>query len=197
MKTFFKTLLFTALAICVPAAVLAAPENHEEFARQYMPESQAIFERFRKDCAETRKLRNELVADLRVMNRKLEDDAGYCALTEKIAKLDRRESAWAAMLKDAFFKHKAAMISAEKLAEDDAALAKESLAWENGELKNFVKKSRGKISAIMADCDRPIVTVKIPGKNLYFGKYEVTQAQYESVMRTNPSCFKGDNLPVE
>ncbi|MBO4715569.1 MAG: SUMF1/EgtB/PvdO family nonheme iron enzyme, partial [Verrucomicrobia bacterium] len=29
------------------------------------------------------------------------------------------------------------------------------------------------------------------------GKYEVTQAQYRAVMGSNPSTFKGDNLPVE
>lgn len=29
------------------------------------------------------------------------------------------------------------------------------------------------------------------------GKYEVTQAQYRSVMGSNPSNFNGDNLPVE
>jgi formylglycine-generating enzyme required for sulfatase activity len=29
------------------------------------------------------------------------------------------------------------------------------------------------------------------------GKYEVTQAEYESVMGTNPSYFKGANLSVE
>jgi len=31
----------------------------------------------------------------------------------------------------------------------------------------------------------------------YLGKHEITQAQYHSVMKTTPSCFKGDNLPVE
>ena len=31
----------------------------------------------------------------------------------------------------------------------------------------------------------------------YMGKYEVTQAEYEVVMGTNPSYFKGSNLPVE
>ncbi len=190
MKPFIKSLLFAALvAICVPATVFAAPENHEEFARQYMPESQAIFERFRKDCAETRKLRDELAADLRVMNRELDDDEGYCALTEKITELDRRESAWAAMLKDAFFKHKAAMITAEKLAEDDAALAKKSLAWENGELKTFVKNHTAMFCGIE--------TVKIPNKPYAFGKYEITQKQYQAVMGKNPSKFKGENLPVE
>ncbi len=31
----------------------------------------------------------------------------------------------------------------------------------------------------------------------YMGKYEVTQAQWQTVMGNNPSIFKGDNLPVE
>jgi formylglycine-generating enzyme required for sulfatase activity len=31
----------------------------------------------------------------------------------------------------------------------------------------------------------------------YMGKYQVTQAEYEAVMATNPSNFKGSNLPVE
>jgi formylglycine-generating enzyme required for sulfatase activity len=31
----------------------------------------------------------------------------------------------------------------------------------------------------------------------YMGKYQVTQAEYQSVMGTNPSYFKGSNLPVE
>jgi formylglycine-generating enzyme required for sulfatase activity len=31
----------------------------------------------------------------------------------------------------------------------------------------------------------------------YMGKYEVTQKEYQEIMGTNPSNFKGDNLPVE
>lgn len=34
-------------------------------------------------------------------------------------------------------------------------------------------------------------------ESFYMGKYEVTQAQWKSVMGTNPSSFKGNNLPVE
>ena len=34
-------------------------------------------------------------------------------------------------------------------------------------------------------------------KAFYLGKYEVTQAQYEQMMGTNPSRFKGARLPVE
>jgi formylglycine-generating enzyme required for sulfatase activity len=33
--------------------------------------------------------------------------------------------------------------------------------------------------------------------DFYIGKYEVTQAQWKAVMGSNPSHFKGDNLPVE
>ena len=44
--------------------------------------------------------------------------------------------------------------------------------------------------------------VRIPDsaehKGLYFGKYEVTQAQWLAIMRNNPSYFKGDlSRPVE
>ncbi len=34
-------------------------------------------------------------------------------------------------------------------------------------------------------------------KGYWIGKYEVTQAQYQAVMGSNPSCFKGTDLPVE
>ena len=34
-------------------------------------------------------------------------------------------------------------------------------------------------------------------KGFYLGKYEVTQQQYEKVIGTNPSNFKGDKFPVE
>lgn len=46
------------------------------------------------------------------------------------------------------------------------------------------------------DDEGPVHQVKI--SNAFFmGKYEVTQKQWREVMGTNPSYFKGDNLPVE
>jgi formylglycine-generating enzyme required for sulfatase activity len=38
-------------------------------------------------------------------------------------------------------------------------------------------------------------TVRVAG--FFLGKYEVTQKEYRALMGTNPSVFKGDNLPVE
>ncbi|GEM_PF-2291467 len=40
---------------------------------------------------------------------------------------------------------------------------------------------------------RPLVA----RSGFFLGKHEITQTQYQSVMKTNPACFKGDNLPVE
>ncbi|MFL6208344.1 MAG: SUMF1/EgtB/PvdO family nonheme iron enzyme [Pyrinomonadaceae bacterium] len=44
--------------------------------------------------------------------------------------------------------------------------------------------------------EKPVHRVTI-SEGFYMGKYEVTQAQWQAVMRNNPSHFKGDNLPVE
>ncbi len=46
------------------------------------------------------------------------------------------------------------------------------------------------------DDEGPIHRVKIPNA-FYMSKYEITQKQWREVMGTDPSYFKGDNLPVE
>jgi formylglycine-generating enzyme required for sulfatase activity len=43
--------------------------------------------------------------------------------------------------------------------------------------------------------EKPVHTVTLDG--FWIGKYEVTQRQYEALMGTNPSSFKGPNRPVE
>ena len=44
--------------------------------------------------------------------------------------------------------------------------------------------------------EKPVHQVTLTN-DYYIGKYEVTQALWQSVMGSNPSYFKGDNLPVE
>ncbi len=42
----------------------------------------------------------------------------------------------------------------------------------------------------------PVHHVKISNA-FYMGKYKVTQKQWRDVMGTDPSYFKGDDLPIE
>ena len=46
-----------------------------------------------------------------------------------------------------------------------------------------------------SDDESPQHQVTVP--SFFMGKYPVTQAQYEAIMGTNPSHFKGENRPVE
>ena len=45
------------------------------------------------------------------------------------------------------------------------------------------------------DNEQPVHSVKV--SSFYIGKYEVTQREWKEVMGSNPSRFKGDNLPVD
>ncbi|MBO5772033.1 MAG: PEGA domain-containing protein, partial [Alistipes sp.] len=45
------------------------------------------------------------------------------------------------------------------------------------------------------DCAKPTHSVTV--SDFYIGKYEVTQAQWQEIMGSNPSKWKGDDLPVE
>jgi formylglycine-generating enzyme required for sulfatase activity len=45
--------------------------------------------------------------------------------------------------------------------------------------------------------DNDEVQHRVTVSSFFMGKYQVTQAEYEAVMGTNPSYFKGSNLPVE
>lgn len=56
--------------------------------------------------------------------------------------------------------------------------------------------SQFKCKANYFDNEHPQHKVKI-SKGFYIGQTEVTQAQYQAVMGTNPSSFQGDNNPVE
>jgi len=48
------------------------------------------------------------------------------------------------------------------------------------------------------DCDEgEKLTHQVTVRDFYIGKYEITQAQWIAVTDSNPSYFKGDNLPVE
>jgi formylglycine-generating enzyme required for sulfatase activity len=65
----------------------------------------------------------------------------------------------------------------------------------------FVKIQGGTFTmgspASEAERDSNEVQHQVTVTGFYMSRYEVTQAEYEAVMGTNPSNFKGSNLPVE
>lgn len=85
----------------------------------------------------------------------------------------------------------------EKKAEADytvtiLGLNMEMVYVEGGEFEMGATEEQG--NDVKTD-EKPVRKVKIDGYHI--GRYEVTQVQWKAVMGTEPSAFKGDNLPVE
>ena len=60
----------------------------------------------------------------------------------------------------------------------------------------FVQGGTFQMGSNSGDSDeKPVHTVTV--NDFYIGKYEVTQKEWKEVMGSNPSNWKGDNLPVE
>lgn len=59
----------------------------------------------------------------------------------------------------------------------------------------FVKGGTFQMGSNEESDEKPIHSVTVD--DFYIGKYEVTQKEWKEIMGSNPSYFKGDNLPVE
>src|SRR5688572_13007051 len=69
----------------------------------------------------------------------------------------------------------------------------------NGAKMDFVLIAAGTFMMGAEDSkpdEKPVTKITI-NQPFYFGKYEVTQEQWQAVMGNNPSYYKGTNLPVE
>ena len=69
----------------------------------------------------------------------------------------------------------------------------------NGAMMDFVLIPSGTFMMGAEDRrmdEKPVTKVTIT-QPFYFGKYEVTQEQWQAVMGNNPAYYKGTNLPVE
>jgi Uncharacterized conserved protein len=74
-------------------------------------------------------------------------------------------------------------IGAEKNARSGGVLLSDEMVWvKGGTFKNAKSNYHG---------------TDIVVRDFYIGKYEVTQREWTAVMGSNPSQFKGDNLPVD
>ena len=60
----------------------------------------------------------------------------------------------------------------------------------------YATTGRQRIARLTPPVKEPVMQA-IPGRNFEIGKYEVTQAEWVSVMKVNPSTFRGEERPVE
>lgn len=79
-------------------------------------------------------------------------------------------------------------ITGEDLAEAEAPVKPVQKAKVQPSPETFTETLSGSVKLEM---------VAIPGRSFCMGKFEVTQAQWKAVMGSNPSNFKGDDLPAE
>jgi hypothetical protein len=78
--------------------------------------------------------------------------------------------------------------------DDHASYSAYLKAWPNGRYAALAKLKLSKLRPPVLEPEM----VRIPGRNYEMGKYEVTQAQWRSVMGNDPSGFNGcDDCPVE
>ena len=78
--------------------------------------------------------------------------------------------------------------------EEDAKLAEQKRIIDNL-VDNMVYVDGGRVMTTDSEeFSRKIYVILYP---YYISRYEVTQAEWKAVMGSNPSNFKGDNLPVE
>jgi len=66
----------------------------------------------------------------------------------------------------------------------------------------FVQGGTFRMGCTAEQCEDEIWDDEIPAHQVtldsfHIGKYQITQAQWQAIMGTNPSVFKGDNYPVE
>lgn len=84
---------------------------------------------------------------------------------------------------------------------------KKRLRLENKIFREFLENQNREIERLLHSVsnleynEKPycglIDMVDIPGRDFKMSKYQITQEQYENVMREKPSHFKGHNLPVD
>ena len=114
-----------------------------------------------------------------------------------------------------FGSHKIKLVNGKKVVEQSLAIkegGQDSFSFDVSEISNFIEGSSGVSFEMIAvkggtfqmgspanekDRGSDETQHQVTVSDFYIGKYEVTQKQWQEIMGTNPSNFKGDNLPVE
>lgn len=91
-----------------------------------------------------------------------------------------------------------AMAPANRMAGNTAAATQGPVVNIRGVKIDFVSVPAGnfQMGSDKYDDEKPMHRVTI-SKRFFMGRYEITQAQWQAIMGSNPSMFRGNSLPVE
>ena len=164
--------------------------NVSAFAAKYTPASNGVYQRMAREFKETDALLSEVFGQRRQM-----DDVRYSrALVAAVAKrnaLARELNALSFQLQTWHMDYRTMEKTADDMAWCDVDMSKKLKPFIDS-LSSYVKE-RVLSPVVILDTD----LVAIPGRNYRLQRMEVTQRQWESVMGSNPSEFRGPDRPVE
>jgi formylglycine-generating enzyme required for sulfatase activity len=196
---------------------------HRKLLKAVEPEltKQALIREFQDDYGIAREIAEETIAILAAgIEKHTETDEEQIARLEKIAPQgDYRTKYTLGRLLQKLKRYEAAADWFEKSAEQCMALyehlvqtMKTCPRYDPGPNRNKIGNTRENLTEFVRieggtfmmgspeteperSADETLHPVKVKG--FFLGRYEVTQREYEAVMGTNPSEFKGTDLPVE
>lgn len=163
-------------------------EKYVTFADKYMPESLALHRRYARERAVTLKLLAETLAEARLLDAVRTESCQFAG-EDKVTLLTAKMDELATLYRKLYMDHRIGDLSADDLAKRDHETVQD--------LKTFTDALPSFIAEACKIGVAGIWLVKIPGRNYRMGRTEVTQAQWEAVMGSNPSDFKGPDRPVE
>ncbi len=186
------------------APLLASSET--DFATKYLPETGAAFQRLDNAFSEGVKTYGDWRKTALLVDA-TRSDALFQALRARLDGICDQMDAIVRMVKEKNLLHAVGETTASELADADRekGLAVQRFEKElpvGAVVGNHVRKVVGQLKESHLFMKRFIENlvqnmVQVPGRNYGIGKYEVSQKQWMYVMGTNPSCFEGENNPVE
>lgn len=146
MKKMFHKIIFATFILCFAACgVFAMEGKYEQFAREYMPQIQRVYERLATERGEAISLRNEIVKEVKEFFPELIDKKDgikkmqfYCFLTEKIDKISQKNQELSDKVEEYYWQHQTSEIEADDLENYDEELTQKTLKWKQEQIDNIL-----------------------------------------------------------
>lgn len=182
-------------------------EAERTFAGKYLPETLAAYDRLSNMLSDGETQFAALRADAVKLDA-VRGDLTLDTLSRRLQTIRSRLNELAKTMKDDKLLHTVEEKTSEQLAEEDAERGKNFQKIEkdialqtfaNNQESKSIETAQLRASSYIISPIRglPMVMVPVPDKDYAICAFEVTQALWQSVMKQNPSEFKGMNRPVE